>query len=154
MTWFNAFTTYCVTQCSLITISTSDVPTTDDATHFPNISIPSCSARSRVVRIHNAAPSPTPEAFPAVVNASPQSGNTGFSFDKESMVTPGLIVSSSWKTLPRISTGMISSLNIPSFCDCRREVSHKTLTSDDILTFSAREWDIIAYLSCFCLGTW
>lgn len=79
--------------------------------------MPSCWARSRVVMMQSAAPSPTPLALPAVVEASPQLGKTGFNEDKESMVTPGRIVSSTEMTVPRSSIGMISSAKIPLATD-------------------------------------
>ena len=91
------------------------LPTTDDATHLPRMLIPSFSARSRVVKIHNAAPSPMPLAFPAVVSSFPQPGKAGFRLASDSAVTPGRIVSSSSILCPRISMGMISSLKVPVF---------------------------------------
>jgi hypothetical protein len=93
------------------------LPTTEQATHLPRISIPSFSARSLVVRMQMAAPSPTPLAFPAVVEASPQFGNTGLREDSDSAVTPGRIVSSTETTAPLSSMGMISSAKIPLACD-------------------------------------
>ena len=89
------------------------VPTTAAPIHLPIISIPSFSARSRVVKIHMAAPSPTPLAFPAVVDASPHCGKAGFRAAKPSNVTPGRMVSSWAIVLSPISTGMISSANMP-----------------------------------------
>lgn len=89
------------------------IPTKVLATHFPRISIPSFSARSRVVRMQIAAPSPTPLAFPAVVVATPHSANTGFNLERDSRVTPFRIVSSTDNTEPRNSMGRISSAKIP-----------------------------------------
>ena len=64
-----------------------------------------------------AAPSPTPLAFPAVVDASPQSGKTGFSAASDSAVTPGRIASSADTTVPLMSIGIISSANMPFATD-------------------------------------
>jgi hypothetical protein len=90
-------------------------PTTADATHFPTMSIPRASAFCRVVSTQIAAPSPMPDALPAVVVLVPQSGKTGFRPAREVADTFGRIVSSVWIVLPRISIGRISSEKIPFF---------------------------------------
>jgi len=81
--------------------------------YFPNISIPSSSARARVVKMQRPAPSPTPLALPAVVLDSPQSGKAGFKAESPSSVTPCRMVSSTETTEPLNSIGIISSANIP-----------------------------------------
>jgi len=85
--------------------------------------MPSCCARALVVRMQSAAPSPMPLAFPAVVDAGPQSGKTGFKADKLSLVTPERIVSSTEMTIPRVSIGRISSANTPRARACVRVFS-------------------------------
>jgi len=90
-----------------------NAPTTALPTHLPRISTPSFSASARVVKMHIAAPSPTPLALPAVVDASPQSGNTGFSVARPSEETLARIVSSTETVVPLSSMGRISSENTP-----------------------------------------
>ena len=89
------------------------LPTTEHPTHFPRMGMPSASAKRREASTQIAAPSPTPLAFPAVVLLSPQPGKTPFKSAKDYEVTPFRIVSSTLKRPPLISTGIISSLNIP-----------------------------------------
>lgn len=88
-------------------------PTTVDATYFPMISIPSCSALVREVKMQMPAPSPTPLAFPAVVLAFPHCGNAGFKAPRSSSLTPFRIVSSTDTTNPFNSIGRISSAKMP-----------------------------------------
>lgn len=63
--------------------------------------------------MHNAAPSPTPLALPAVVDASPQSGKTGLREARESEETEGRMVSSMEMVEPRSSMGRISWAKMP-----------------------------------------
>jgi hypothetical protein len=68
--------------------------------------------------MHSAAPSPTPLAFPAVVDAAPQSGKEGFSAASPSALTFGRTVSSADTTVPRNSMGRISLAKMPPANAC------------------------------------
>lgn len=81
--------------------------------------MPSFSARSRVVKMHKAAPSPIPLEFPAVLISFPQPAKAGFKPASDFAVTPGRMVSSVSIFCPRNSIGMISSLKIPNFSACQ-----------------------------------
>jgi len=93
-------------------------PTMAVPTNLARTSYPSTCARARVVRIHNAAPSPTPLALPAVVDAPPHSGKEGFNAASPSALTFGRTVSSTDTMVPRSSMGRISSANTPSANAC------------------------------------
>lgn len=102
------------------------------------MSQPSFSARERVVKMVNAAPSPTPLELPAV--EVPSSRNTGFNFASDSNVTPGRTVSSTDITTPRISTGRISSAKIPDSMDYVEKVRTTSMVDSPYVdrTFAAR----------------